>query len=330
LILNNNIKPSHFGAALTMLALLSLTPALAAPPQDPWEMLEKAGMAAHQLSYRGVFVYQSGNQISSMHITHINRNQYGEFAKVVVLDGTPREMLQQGDEAIIYEPKNEKVMIEKRRIQSGFPAVLPKMSEDIKANYQVQMGGVERVGGREANLLSLSPRDAYRYSSKLWIDQDSGLLLKLAVFNEKNELIEQVGFNQLLLIDTGDMQWFRPNADDSKTYEIQPEEKVTPVIEAGGWVIAGLPRGFRKTEQVMRQIPGKLSTVMQMVFFDGMASVSLFIEDVDKKTAPKRCAMSQGATNLYATVLGDHQIIVMGEVPAATVMQIARSVSQKP
>jgi sigma-E factor negative regulatory protein RseB len=313
--------------------LLSLATAHAAPPvasQDPWEMLEKAGQAAHQLSYRGIFVYQSGNQMSSMQITHINHNQQGEFARLIVLDGAPREILQQGNEAVIYQPKSEKVMIEKRHIQSGFPALLPKVTADIKANYQVQLGGVERVGGREANVLSLSPIDTYRYASKLWIDRDSGLLLKLALFNEKNEMIEQVGFNQLLLIDTGDMQWFRPSVDDSKTYEIQPEETVTPVVEVGGWVIGQLPKGFHKTEQVLRQIPGKASPVMQLVFFDGMASISLFIEALDKKIPPKQCAMSQGSTNLYATSVAGHQIVVMGEVPAATVMQIARSVSKKP
>ncbi len=327
----NPIKQSVlFIAALLLQSVLCLSSAYAVTPQDPWEMLEKAGLAAHQLSYRGVFVYQSGNQMSSMNITHINHGSQGEFARVIVLDGAPRELFQQGNEAVIYQPKSEKVMIEKRHIQSGFPALLPKMTADIKANYQVQLGGVERVGGREANVLTLTPRDTYRYTNKLWIDRDSGLLLKLAVFNEKNELIEQVGFNQLLLIDTGDMQWFRPSVDSSKTYEIQPEETVTPVVEAGGWVIGQLPAGFRKTEQVLRQIPGNASSMMQLVFFDGMASVSLFIEALDKKTPPKQCVMSQGSTNLYATVVADHQIVVMGEVPAATVMQIARSVSKKP
>lgn len=320
-------KPYIFIAA----ALLILPATLyAAASPDPWDMLEKAGEAAHQLSYKGVFVYQSGSQMNSMHITHINHGQNGEFARVIVLDGAPREILQQGNEAVIYQPKSEKIMIEKRHIQSGFPAVLPKMTEDIKANYQAQLGGEERIGGRAANVISLTPRDSYRYASKLWIDRDSGLLLKLALFNEKNELIEQVGFNQLFLIDASDMQWFRPSADSTKTYEVQPEEKVTPVVEAGGWVIGQLPRGFRKTEQVLRQIPGKSSPVMQLVFFDGMASVSLFIEALDRKNPPKLCAMSQGATNLYATVTSDHQIVVMGEVPAVTVMQIARSVSQKP
>jgi sigma-E factor negative regulatory protein RseB len=268
--------------------------------------------------------------MNAMNITHINHSPQGEFTRVIVLDGAPREMLQQGNEAVIYQPKSEKVMIERRHIQSGFPALLPKMTEDIKANYQVQLGGVERVGGREANILTLTPRDTYRYANKLWIDRDSGLLLKLAVYNEKNELIEQVGFNQLLLIDTGDMQWFRPSVDDSKTYEIQPEETVTPVVEAGGWVIGQLPKGFRKTEQVLRQVPGSASSMMQLVFFDGMASISLFIESLDKKIPPKQGVMSQGSTNLYATVVADHQIVVMGEVPAATVMQIARSVSKKP
>ena len=61
----------------------------AAPENDPWLVLQKAAQAARELSYQGVFLYQSGNSSRSVQITHMNYGQ-GEYARIVVLDGTPR------------------------------------------------------------------------------------------------------------------------------------------------------------------------------------------------------------------------------------------------
>lgn len=313
---------------LLLLALPQLV--LAAPAPDPWQMMEKAAEAARGLNYQGVFVYQAGNSMTSVQITHTNMAAVGEFARVVVMDGAPREVLRQGNEALIYQSKSERVLIERRRTHSSFPALLPRVSDVLKANYQLNDGGTERVVGRDAYLLKLTPSDKLRYSSKFWVDTDTGLLLKAALLNEKNEVVEQIGFTQLKLVDGGGMDWFRPTEDRSKRYYVKPEEVVTPSAQPEGWVIGQLPQGFRKVEQLRRLVPGKVAPVRQVVFCDGMASVSLFIEPLDKRMPFKQGGMSQGATNLYATTVADHQIVVLGEVPSATVMQIANSVSYKP
>lgn len=316
---------------LVVLFLMLPQLALAAPVPDSWQFMEKAAAAARLLNYKGVFVYQAGNSMTSVQITHSNMASVGEFARVVVMDGAPREVLRQGNEAIIYQPKSEKLLIEKRRIHSSFPALLPKISDSLKSNYQLTVGGVERVLGREANLLTLSPHDKLRYTSKFWVDADTGLLLKVALLNEKNEAVEQIGFTQLQLVGSTNMDWFRPSEDQStRSYIVKPEEVVTPSTQSDGWIIGQLPQGFRKIEQVRRQTPGKATSVTHFVFCDGAASVSLFIEPLEKGLPFKQGGMSQGATNLYATTVADHQVVVLGEVPSATVMQIANSVSYKP
>lgn len=295
---------------------------------DPWLLMEKAAQAAHQLSYKGIFVYQSGNTVNSMQIMHLNYGANGEFARVVVLDGSPREVLRQGNDVIIYQPKSEKVMIDKRRLHSGFPAVLPKLSEDIRANYQIRLGGAERIGGHDGQLVLLEPRDKFRYRCKMWMDNASGLLLKMALTNDKDEVIEQVAFNQLALMEGSNMDWFRPEPQRGKDYVITPEDKVIQATpQKDGWVIGQLPPGFRKTEQVKRMFPGKAFPVDHMVFWDGMASISLFIEPLAKGVVPKVGGYTQGATNVQISMHDGHQVVVMGEVPAATVNQISNSVS---
>jgi sigma-E factor negative regulatory protein RseB len=314
--------------SIVLLLLLPLT-AIAAPEDDLWIILDKAGQAAHKLNYKGIFVYQSGRNVSSMQITHMNYAQ-GEYARLVSLDGQPREVFRQGNDVVIYNARNEKVLIEKRRIQSSFPAVLPGLPETLKASYKVRKIGHERVGGRDGIIISLEPKDQYRYGYKFSVDREFGLLLKSVMLNERSEMIEQVAFSQLALLNTQDMDWFRPEVSPGKTYVMQPEETVTPaLLEGEGWVVAQLPAGFRKVEQVRRKVPGKSSPVHHLVFSDGLASVSLFIETLEKGAQPRLGLAAQGGTNVYANAVDGYQIIVVGEVPEATVRQIANAVSFK-
>ena len=110
---------SRFVNCLVLLSLsLTLGPAYA-NQDDAWIVLQKAAQAAHELSYNGVFLYQSGGASKSVQLTHMNYGQ-GEYARMMVLDGSPREVLAQGSDASIYSPKNEKVMIEKKRGQNKY------------------------------------------------------------------------------------------------------------------------------------------------------------------------------------------------------------------
>lgn len=313
-----------------LLLVLLCLPLLAqgAEPTDPWLILEKAAQAARQLNYKGVFVYQSGTTVNSMQITHMNYGPGNEYARVVVLDGSPHEVLRQGDEALIYQPKRDKVLIDRRRLQSGFPAVLPRPSDDLRANYQVRLGEPERVCGRESQVVVLEPRDKYRYRWKLWTDRDAGLLLKIALSDDKDQVVEQVAFSQLVLGQESGMEWFRPELQRGKNYEVSPEERVMQGVPAAdGWTVSQLPPGFRKTQQVRRMFPGKLHPVEHLVFWDGLASVSLFIEPMGQGIVPRVGEYAQGATHVQVSVLNGHQVVVVGEVPAITVNQIATSVS---
>lgn len=314
--------------AIVLLLVVPLA-AVAAPEDELWVMLEKAGQAAHKLNYKGIFVYQSGKNVSSMQITHMNYSQ-GEFARLISLDGQPREVLRQGNDVVIYNPRNEKVLIERRRVQSSFPAVLPGLPDMLKASYQVKKQGYERVGGRESVIISLEPRDHYRYGYRFSVDREFGLLLKSVMLNENDQMLEQVAFSQLALMNTQDMDWFRPEVSPGKTYVMQPEETVTPgVVQGEGWTIAQLPAGFRKVDQVQRKVPGKSLPVHHLVFSDGLASVSLFIETLEKNAKPKQGLATQGGTNVFAQAMDGYQVIVVGEVPEATVRQIANAVSFK-
>jgi sigma-E factor negative regulatory protein RseB len=310
------------------LSLLS-TAGLAA--DDAWLNLQKSAYAARELNYQGVFVYQNGKQKSSVQITHMN-SAGREMTRNVVLDNSsqanqPREVYSQGSDIVIMRQNNQKMVIEKRRGQNLFPAMLPTDLRAIKASYHATLGPKEYIAGREAQVIDLISNDALRYSYKIWTDTEYGLLLKMTLVDNNNKTLEQIEFTQLSTLNSQDVNWFQPKIDVSKSYEMQDKTAVNHVDS--DWIIAELPIGYVKVDHRALVVPGKTTPVDQMIFSDGISSVSVFIEPLNKGMRPKTGRMGIGPTNVCAHVLDGYQITVVGEVPPATVMQIARAVSFK-
>lgn len=302
----------------------------AATEDGAWQTLQKAAVAARALSYQGVFVCQSGSQSKSVQITHFFNGQ-GEYARNIVLDGTPREVFSQNNDLVIFSPKNQKIVVEKRRGQNMFPAILPTNLDAIKENYTLRPADPERVAGRISQVMVLEPKDTLRYSYKFWIDTEYGLLLKSVMFNSRNEAMESIGFNQLALLTKVDLDWFKPKIDNNKSYVMEEEAAITIAENATNldWSIKDLPTGYRQVDQMRRVVHGKPLPVTHLIFSDGLATVSLFIESVAKTVKPKIIHSIVGNTSFYTNTADGYQVTAVGEVPEATVAQIARAVAFK-
>jgi sigma-E factor negative regulatory protein RseB len=91
------------------------------------------------------------------------------------------------------------------------------------------------------------------------------------------------------------------------------------------WQAKQLPAGFMLTR--MSKKTGAEGPVHHLVYSDGMASVSVFVENQnsDDETALMGDS-SMGAVNAYSVHQHGHHITAIGEVPAATVRMIGQSV----
>ena len=317
-----------------LVAWLALAGVNSYAADDAWFVLQKSAHAARELNYQGVFVYQNGKQSRSVQITHMN-NAGQELTRNVVLDNNitsgkasqPREVYSQGKDIVIFRPENQKMVIEKRRGQNLFPAMLPTDLVAIKTSYTARLGALEYVAGREAQIVELVPNDAFRYSYKIWADTEYGLLLKMTLLDSKNLTLEQIEFNQLSMLNSHDENWFKPQIDVQKSYVMQDATAINQITN--DWIVSELPTGYAKVDHRTVVVPGKTVPVDQIIFSDGIASISLFIEPLTKGTHPKMGHMQIGSTNICANVINGYQLTVVGEVPAATVMQIAKAVSFK-
>jgi sigma-E factor negative regulatory protein RseB len=292
------------------------------------DWLEVAAFAGHQTDYSGVFIYHYDNRVETSNIIHVTEAN-GEYEKLESLDGPKREIIHHDGQVWVHN-NHKMVQVGSQQGRNRFPSLLPEQLSALSANYQAKLLGVERVAGYNAQVILFQPKDNLRYTHKIWVHTDSGLLLKAAVLDDKNKLAELYAFTQLQVGGKIDRSWVResdPVGLPSKDLARPPEtaKDITPTNS--GWVADMLPSGFKKTMEIQRPMHhGKHAPVTQMVFSDGLSAISIFIEPNDGDEDDVDGLSSRGAVNLYHKVLEKNLVTVVGEVPPRTVMQVLDSV----
>lgn len=319
-------------AVILAVALLVSFPGLSqadgSSQADGLAWLKKVAAAAHQLNYSGTYIYQAGDRVETSRIVHV-RDETGEHEKLEALDGNPREIIRNNDEVLCFKPEShDSVVVEKRRIEKSFPAMLPRQLGGIADNYRIVLAEQDRAAGYPCQVIMLEPKDQYRYRLKLWVDPNTGLLLKAATLNEKNDAVAQFAFTQVTIGGQIDKAALKPRLSGKKVVlSPEPVPRVELLSNGSAWTVKQLPAGFSQVTMTKRTMPGKEMMVRHLVFSDGLATISVFIEPLVAGVKPMQGAGRQGMINVYARQVADHQVTVLGEVPAMTVMQVANSVT---
>lgn len=294
------------------------------------EWLQKIAAAPRHYNYVGTFIYSSGGDIETSRIIHLV-NEGGEHEKSEVLDGAPREIIRNNDEMKCYLPDSKTVVTEKRWLRKVFPSLLPQPLTNLDENYVVKKGGQERISDYLCQVITLEPRDDKRYGQKLWVDANTGLLLKAAVM-DKDQVVEQFVFTELKIGGDIDKELLKSKylaqADRWRTTNLVSSSTGSGKL---GWEIKDPPRGFRKIVEMKRNLSDKSRPVSHIALSDGLAAVSVFIEPMSKKISRPGEGLyhSRGAINIYTRTVADNMVTTVGEVPPATVMQIGNSVTSR-
>ncbi len=315
---------------LLLLVLLPLSQAArAAGDAEALEWLRGMAQAMQQLSYRGRFVFAHGDRIDSMSLLHIN-DANGIRERLRSLNGEAREVLRENDNLTCVWPDSRQVIVDRftaansRRLS---PIWVPKDLQRLQAHYRFSVEGRDRVADLEAVIISILPNDDLRYGLKLWIAEDSKLLLQSILLDELGQKREQVMFVQLERIQPGDavLQSALPNVDPGYALvQSHTGDNTATVAADPRWRLAGLPKGFELEAAYRKQRADADGFVQQMVLSDGMSSVSVFIEPATEGALEGATAM--GAVNAYGLRRGEVNITAIGEAPLTTVRRIAEAV----
>jgi sigma-E factor negative regulatory protein RseB len=286
--------------------------------------LRKMHDATQKLSYTGRFVYQNGPRSETSRITRYVDGA-GDIEKLEVLDGMPREIVRTKDTVRCYLPGLRLMKVD-RRTERDFPALLPERITALARHYDISLGETRRIANYDCQEVVLTPRDNLRYGYKLYADTNSGMLLRAVTIDAAGEQIEQFTFTQLTIGRvTRDM--VRSRHEASREWRV--EDAAAAPARLAGWGLSSELPGFRKVIELKRRL-GESRSAGQVVYSDGLAAVSVFIEPLDGRSDPVRTGLaSMGAIHIYTREVANHMVTVVGEAPAVSVQRIANAVEYR-
>jgi sigma-E factor negative regulatory protein RseB len=276
-------------------------------------------------NYDGTFSHWQGGRVEMLRIIH--RVQDGAVSeRLASLDGSGREFIRTGSSLACYLPDRRTVLVEERPTEEslvGFPTV----NDQTASLYDIRELGHTRLNRRETHVITVSPKDEYRYGYRLWIDDSTAMPLKSQLADAHGQVIEQIVFASLTLSSRIPDVAFRPEISTEGFRWLRND--AAPHLQPGSaglaWNAMSLPPGFRMTARSAQILPGSAGPVDHLVFTDGFASVSVFVERQPAPSGPPPVPESAtvGSSSAFSTVVDGHKITAVGEVPPATVRFIA-------
>lgn len=292
--------------------------------------------AASRRNFQGTFIVSGGGSITSARIAHFVDGG-AQFERIESLDGRQRRVYRHNDVVHTVWPGSLIAMIEQRGQLSSFPALLQGADDRIADWYELEAEGVERVAGREADVLAVRPRDAWRYGYRLWADRSSSLLLRIDVIGERGEVLETSAFSDVAIGLKAEPQTVVQPMKKLDGYRVVRPTTTPTRLEAEGWSLKAQAPGFRLVSSVARRIdaPGEApadpgaTPVLQSIWSDGLTFVSVFIEPFRADRHGKPLLAGLGATLTMAQRHGEFWVTVVGDAPQATLKSFAGALERK-
>src|SRR5450755_3713867 len=258
--------------------LLAALPRPSRSADDSREWLEKMNKALATRNYDGTFFHLSEGRVETMRIVH--RVRSGRVTeRLQSLDGSGREFVRNNGELTCYLPDQHTVLIEPRPDHSPFLGSLPQFGADVNEFYRIESLPSTRILGRAARVIAVNPKDQFRFGYRLWLDAQTAMPLKTQLCDSRGQVIEQIFFARLEMpesipdsdlvpvVRTDGMRWVRQGPS---------HDSASPALSA--YRASELPPGFHLTVAGAQTIGGATVPASHLVYSDGLATVSVFVE----------------------------------------------------
>ena len=319
------------------------------------QWVERIAAASDLNSYSGTFVVMSSSGVmNSSRVWHACTRER-QIERLEALSGSPRIVYRENAQVRTFLPQERVVRIQARAMPGKFPRAENLDGANLSVHYAAQLQGEERVAGVDADVVQFRPRDAWRFGYRAWIDRASGLVLKWQTIAPSGRVLEQAAFSDLDMSVPVSAQQMSAMMNDVVGFRVLKAHREITTMQAHGWQLpvqvdgfvllecsqqhAGVqepgsqpqPQSQQQQQQQQQQSPtDHPPSMVQCVYSDGLASISLFLErHVREQRANEGQAMRLGATHtLTGRVAGDAWVTMVGEVPLATLRRFASAIKQ--
>jgi sigma-E factor negative regulatory protein RseB len=316
------------GRSLLLLISISISGlAMAGESQQARDWLERMTAAMSQMSYQGTFVYVRDGAVETMRITHVT-DESGVRERLYSVSGPHREVIRdrKGVRCVLQDAAS---VVEDQVVASSYFPELPlSIIDGDTSGYKLETGGKARIAGHTARRITISPEDKFRYGYDFWLEEQTGLLLKWELVDTDHKPLAKLMFTDFAMGSSVNLDELESDsrAEDfveMKTFSLQ---KTVVTRSSPRWQPARLPPGFQLASH-SRDKTGAEGVYEHMVYSDGLAAVSVYVEQQGVEAEVKPGISQLGTNNAYTTKQGELQITVIGEVPAITVKTIANEMA---
>jgi len=293
--------------------------------ESPEALIRDMSKALTNLNYEGNFVHIQNGNIEAMSIAHSN-DQGGELEYMLSLNGEAREVFRNKSLVTCIWPTSKSVIVSDAKSRKILPNVDASLTND--EIYELAMDKPDRVAGIDAHVISIKPKDEFRYGYRFWIDKDTNMLLRSMLLDTDNQPVEQVMFTNITYPESIDKARFATPGDEIKSYDTRSMKPALLSDDSDRVRFESLPSGYNEVSETYQPMPINDAPISHVMLSDGMASVSVYVEYIKKEEQEDvSLGMStMGAMNAYTRSIDDALITVVGEVPSTTVESIASAV----
>ena len=293
-------------------------------PSDSAEAwLSKMSKAVRSLNYTLSFVVLKPGIDSQPYLWRHGVGDNGiEMEQLNLLNGPGREVVRIGNKVSYFEPNVPPYSLQSNTLNGPIPSDLLYQPEKLFASYQFVLVGRSRVAGRASQQIRVISKDRSRFGLNLWLDQESGLLLKMNMVNLEGQLLEQIQVTGIQVTEQPDPFFSRiEQALLPDILVIRGQQDST-----ARWKFNYLPLGMDVVKQDIHRLPMTGELVDYLLLSDGLVDVSIYLQSLPGANASQDLIGRHESNTILTRQIGDVSVTVVGKIPPATADAILKAI----
>lgn len=299
-----------------LLGSLSVTTGVLAQDAPPQELLQQMEQAGQSLNYELAYINVSRLGIESLRYRHTVID--GKiFAQLLPMDGPRSEVIQRDKNISYFESGMEPFALTGNYIVDALPSVVHADFNHLADNYNFISVGRSRVADQLCEVVRIVSRDGARYSYIVWLDSETRLPLRVDLMDSDGETLEQYRVVSFAVDERiGNLMRGLEKAKLPSPLTV-PADTTAEFIWKPHW----LPAGMKEIARGRRSVAALQKPVESRFYSDGLFSFSINVRPADKSSTTQ--LLRTGRRTIQILIRNNSEIMVIGELPPATVKRIA-------
>ncbi|WP_269520209.1 MucB/RseB C-terminal domain-containing protein [Alteromonas sp. BMJM2] len=291
--------------------------------QTPVQWLQRLQSLISSANYQVSFVQTTvGKETVPYLWRHGVLDDGTEVEHLNLQNGPGRELIRVDGIVSVFEPDTQPYSIRSRFINGPIPNILLHNPQKLLESYEFVLVGRARVAGRPAQQIRIVSRDNTRFGYQLWLDEESGMLLKLNMLDLQGALLEQIQISTFSVTASPSPYFARINPSSLP----EPIMMASSQSRAHGWEVNYLPVGMQEVKRDTRRLALTGQVVEYKMYSDGLVDVSVYVQPIEDALGGDIALRNEVSTFLTLKA-GKAQVTVLGEIPLQTAKAIATSIS---